>query len=210
MDDTEETYMQPHLDFFYFIGSTYTYLTVMRIEEVAHRHGVEIKWRPFNGRAVMTEHPFFGKPVKSAYMWRDVERRASRLGVAWNGVPPYPIERPNLPNRVAVLAAEQGWVSEYTRAAYKAWFLQHANLEDENVLSDIVERLQQDPARVLAQANSEEIRQKFADESDIARELGIFGSPTFACGKEIFWGDDRLEEALDWAKAAKATAAVSR
>ncbi|HYD94484.1 MAG TPA: 2-hydroxychromene-2-carboxylate isomerase [Noviherbaspirillum sp.] len=189
----------PQLDFFYFIGSTYTYLSVMRIDEVARRAGVTVNWRPFNGRGVMTEHPFHGKPVKCAYMWRDVERRATRLGIGWNGVPPYPIERPNLPNRIAVAAAREGWAPEYSKAAYRAWFSAHKNLEDEKALSEVLASIGKDPAAVIALANSEDIRQLFASETEAARMLGIFGAPTFAVGKEIFWGDDRMEEAIEWA-----------
>lgn len=36
--------------------------------------------------------------------------------------------------------------------------------------------------------------------AEAVRELGIFGSPTFACESEIFWGDDRLEDAIDWCR----------
>jgi 2-hydroxychromene-2-carboxylate isomerase len=50
----------------------------------------------------------------------------------------------------------------------------------------------------IARANSQEIRDAYAAQTELARSLGIFGSPTFACGKEIFWGDDRLEDAIDW------------
>jgi len=190
----------PQVDFFYFIGSTYTYLSVMRVDEVAKREGVTVNWRPFNGRGVMTEHPFHGKPVKCAYMWRDVERRATRFGFDWNGIPPYPIERPNLPNRIAVAAAQEGWAPEYSKAAYRAWFLEHRNLEDEQVLSDVLASIGKDADATLMQANSEGIRQLFANETEAARTLGIFGAPTFSVGKEIFWGDDRMEEAMEWAK----------
>ena len=76
--------MPDPLDFFFFYGSTYTYLTVMRIEQVAARADVEVRWRPFNVREIMIEQnniPFRGKPVKMRYMWRDIERRAARYGI---------------------------------------------------------------------------------------------------------------------------------
>ena len=73
----------PTIEFWFSIGSTYTYLTAMRLEEVAKSSGVEVLWRPFSVRAVMIEQkniPFMGKPVKMAYMWRDIERRAEAYG----------------------------------------------------------------------------------------------------------------------------------
>ena len=76
------------LYFFFFFGSTYTYLSVMRIAKQASAAGVAVRWRPFSVRQIMTEMdniPFAKKPVKAAYMWRDIERRAARLvvPVAW-------------------------------------------------------------------------------------------------------------------------------
>ena len=67
-------------------------------------------------------------------------------------------------------------------------------------LSEILRRLGRDPGEVVARADGEEIRGKYASETELARSMGIFGSPTFACGSEIFWGDDRLEDAIEWCK----------
>jgi 2-hydroxychromene-2-carboxylate isomerase len=113
--------MPKQLDFFFFYGSTYTYLTVMRIEGAAQLAGIEVRWRPFNVREIMIEQnniPFRGKPVKMQYMWRDIERRAARYGIPFNRVPTYPVDSGNLANRVGVLAATEGWCPEYTRATY--------------------------------------------------------------------------------------------
>ena len=69
------------IDFWYSIGSTYSYLTVSRLPQIALDNGLEIFWWPFNVRDVMVEQkniPFSNKPVKLAYMWRDIERRASQ------------------------------------------------------------------------------------------------------------------------------------
>lgn len=72
------------IDFWYPIGSTYSYLTVMRLREVERAHNVTFRWPPLNVRHVMVEQsniPFKGKPMK-AYMWRDIERRAQRYGLS--------------------------------------------------------------------------------------------------------------------------------
>ena len=65
-------------DFWFSIGSTYTYLTVERIGDLARENGIDVQWRPFSVRALMQEMnniPFAGKPAKERYMWRDLERR---------------------------------------------------------------------------------------------------------------------------------------
>jgi 2-hydroxychromene-2-carboxylate isomerase len=189
------------LDFFLFIGSTYTHLAVNRAEALAERSGIALRWRPFSARTLMLEQnnrPFVGKPVKLAYMWRDVERRALRHGVPFAGVPPYPIDMEERANRVATVAAMEGWCPAFVRAAYGAWFLEGKDPGAVEHLEPVLERLGRDPAKVLARADTADIRERYAAETDTARRLGIFGSPTFVSGPEFFWGDDRLEDAIDW------------
>ena len=195
--------MSEPLDFFFFIGSTYTYLAVGRVDEVAAREGVPIRWRPFNVRALMIEQdnrPFVGKPVKLSYMWRDLERRANRYGTAFVAIPPYPIDCKDLANRVAVVASLESWCPEYVRAAYGAWFLDGEDPGEEKPLRRVLSQLGKQPEEVIARANSKEIRERYAAETSVARQLGVFGSPTFVWGSEVFWGDDRFEDALEWAK----------
>jgi 2-hydroxychromene-2-carboxylate isomerase len=195
--------MPNQLDFFLFYGSTYTYLSVMRIEQVAAEAGLNVRWRPFNVREIMIEQnniPFRGKPVKMRYMWRDIERRAARYGIPFSGVPPYPVDPEFLANRVGVVAAIEGWCPEYTKATYRAWFLEDKPPGDPKHLSSILRALEKDPEAEISLADSREVRDQYDSETSVAREMGIFGSPTFAIGDEIFWGDDRLEDALEWAK----------
>lgn len=189
------------LDFFLFIGSTYTYLAVNRAEAAAARAGIALRWRPFSARTIMLEQnnrPFVGKPVKMTYMWRDLERRAERHGVPFAVIPPYPIDMDERANRVATLAADEGWCPAFTRAIYAQWFLEGKDPGAPAPLAAVLRGLGRDAEAVLRRADEDDIRAAYAAETDAARALGIFGSPTFACGGEIFWGDDRLEDALDW------------
>ena len=193
--------MAGQLDLFFFCGSTYTYLTVMRVEEAAARAGVEVRWRPFNVREIMIEQdniPFRDKPVKMRYMWRDLERRAARHGIPFDGVPTYPVDPENLSNRVGIIAADEGWCPEYTKATYRAWFLEDKPPGDPEHLRSILAALGKDPEAVIDAAGLREVWDRYDAETDVARSMGIFGSPTFVVGGEIFWGDDRLEEALEW------------
>jgi len=193
--------MTKDLDFFLFLGSTYTYLAVNRAERLAAGQSITLRWRPFSARTLMLEQnnrPFIGKPVKLAYMWRDLERRAQRHGIPFVSIPNYPNDADELANRVATIAALEGWCSAFAKAAYAAWFLENQDPGTTASLAGILQKLDLDPAAVIARANSEEIRKKYTAETEVARSLGIFGSPTFVYGTEIFWGDDRLEDAIDW------------
>jgi 2-hydroxychromene-2-carboxylate isomerase len=189
------------IDFWFTMGSTYTYLTVMRINQVQRSHGATIRWRPFDLLTILKEMkhiPFADKPNKMAYMWRDIERRAAIRGIPFNKPAPYPLRNSTLANRVALVGLQEGWGEDFVRASYRRWFLCNEETGSEPNLSKSLEEAGQDGPRVVAKADSAETLATLAAETDAARELGIFGSPTFALGQEIFWGDDRLEDAVDW------------
>jgi 2-hydroxychromene-2-carboxylate isomerase len=193
--------MPSQIDFWFSIGSTYTYLSVMRIDEVAQRAGLSFQWRPFDVRAIMVEMnniPFHNKPVKMQYMWRDVERRAGFYGLPWSTVPPYPIKHLSLVNRIALSAAEEGWCADYVKAAYENWFINGQDPSVEPSLSDNLRSIGQNPDKVIARATSNEAKAALEAATVTAHALGIFGSPTFVTNGEIFWGDDRLEDAIRW------------
>ena len=196
--------MSSAMDFYFFIGSTYSYLSVMRAESLAAQAGVGLVWRPFSVRTLMREQnniPFATKPIKMKYMWRDVERRASTFGVPFDGVPPYPIDPNELANHVATLAALEGWCKDFTRAAYRKWFLGKQDPGSPEALREVLQALGHDADRCIGRASDADVKQAYAAATERARQLGLFGSPTFVVGDEIFWGDDRLEDALAWCKA---------
>lgn len=193
--------MSRQIEFFFFIGSTYSYLSVCRADAAAARAGSELIWRPFSVRTLMREQsnvPFATQPIKMKYMWRDIERRAARFGVPFAGVPPYPIDPDELANHVATLAASKGWCREFTQAAYREWFLGKQDPGAPNALRRILESLGQDAERCIGQARAESTKRDYLATTAQARQLGMFGSPTFVVEREIFWGDDRLEDALEW------------
>ena len=175
----------------------------MRLPEVEKASGVEIRWRPFNVRHVMIEQnniPFKDKPIKTAYMWRDIERRAARYGLAPRIPAPYPVPGLVLANQIAMLGVEEGWGAAYTRATYQRWFERGEPAGEEPNLSASLKAIGSDPSQVLAAAQSERIIEALAQATDEAMGLGVFGSPTFVVDGEVFWGDDRLEDALLWAE----------
>ena len=191
------------IDFWFSIGSTYSYLTVMRLSDVGRASGVDIHWRPFNVRHVMIEQnniPFKDKPVKTAYMWRDIERRAERYGLSPKIPAPYPLPGLVLANLVATVGREEGWLEKYVVATYRRWFEKGEPAGEEPNISASLGEIGCDPQRVLAAAQSERVTSALASATEEAMELGVFGSPTFVVDGEVFWGDDRLEDALAWAK----------
>jgi 2-hydroxychromene-2-carboxylate isomerase len=189
------------IDFWFTMGSTYTYLTVTRLPHVAAATGTEFRWRPFHLLIILKEMnhvPFADKPVKCAYMWRDIGRRAAMYGIPAKLPAPYPVANSERANLVAIVGMREGWGSDYVRAAYRLWFQSgQENGSDANIIGSLRE-VGQDPSRVLELAESDGTKAFLIAETKAARELGIFGSPSFVVAGELFWGDDRLQDALAW------------
>ncbi|MGG5820191.1 2-hydroxychromene-2-carboxylate isomerase [Falsiroseomonas sp. HW251] len=195
--------MTATVDFWVSIGSTYTYLAVMRAEAVAQAEGVALNWRAFSVRKIMVEQnnsPFRNKPVKAAYMWRDIARRAAARGLSPRIPAPYPLEEFDLANKVAVLGLQRGWGRDYIRAAYRLWFEQGIEAGQPDNLAGALGGLGLDVAAALEEARSDAIRAAYDAATEEAKALGVFGAPSFVAAGEVFWGDDRLEDALAWAK----------
>ena len=193
----------PHIDFWFTMGSTYSYLSVSRLADVERSTGMTFRWRPFHLLVILQEMkhiPFADKPTKSAYMWRDIERRAAMYGIPVKLPVPYPAKQSVVANLVAIVGMRENWGADFVRAAYRRWFQRGEETGSEPNVSESLRDIGQKPERVLALANSEEMKATLTAETDAARELGIFGSPTFTVGRELFWGDDRLADAISWCR----------
>ena len=200
--------MTGRVDFWFEFASTYTYLSMMRIEGEAAKRGVELRWRPFLLGPIFaaqgwSSSPFNVYPAKGAYMWRDMERRAAALGA--------PFERPSgealarfpqnglLAARTALIGIDEGWGAAFCRAVCSAEWVEARDISDQGVVADAVEKAGGDPGAALARATTDENKMRLRANCEEAQRLGLFGAPSFTVGGELFWGDDRLEAALDWA-----------
>ena len=192
------------IDFYFSIGSTYTYLTVTRILDVEKKHEVKFNWKPFSVRAIMKEMknvPFpKEKKNKVDYMWRDIERRAEGYGFFAKTPVPYPLTQFDLANKLAILGLKEGWGINYVRTTYKRWFQEGKEPATEPNISEIFSELKLDKEKVIAKANSNELEKEYLANTESARNNKIFGSPSFVVNNEIFWGDDRMEDAITWSK----------
>lgn len=193
-----------NINFYFSIGSTYTYLSVTRILDVEKRHQVKFNWIPFSVRSIMKEMnniPFpKDKKNKVDYMWRDIERRAEGYGFFAKTPVPYPLSEFDLANKLAILGLKEGWGMDYVRLTYKRWFQEGKEPATEPNISEIFTELKLDKEQTISKANSEEIENEYLSNTDSARKNKVFGSPSFIVNSEIFWGDDRMEDAITWSK----------
>jgi 2-hydroxychromene-2-carboxylate isomerase len=196
----------PKIEFWYEFASTYSYLAAMRIEAAAAAAGVAVEWKPFLLGPIFhaqgwDNSPFNIYPTKGRYMVRDMERLAAERGLRFALPKPFP-QNSLLAARLALVGAEEGWIAPFTRAVFTAEFADGAQIADRGVLASILDGLRLDSQRLLSRTEQPEIKDRLKRQTGKAQELGIFGAPSFVCGGELFWGDDRLEQALAWAKRA--------
>ncbi len=196
--------MPGKLDFWFDLASTYSYPTAMRIAPLAKAADVRVRFRPFLLGPIFkaqgwTTSPFNLYPAKGTYMWRDLARTCAELGVPFRRPDPFP-QNSLLPARVALAGLERGWGEDFCRAVLRAEFGEGRRIGEAAVIADILADLKIDARDALAAAQSDPIKLKLRTETEAAGTLGIFGAPTFTTAdKELFWGNDRLEQALRWA-----------
>jgi 2-hydroxychromene-2-carboxylate isomerase len=190
------------LQFWFEFASTYSYVAASRVERVAGAAGVTVDWKPFLLGPIFrgqgwSDSPFNVYPVKGRYMWRDMERLCAAEGL--------PLKRPSqfprnglLAARVATLDEAAPWRAEFVRRIYTANFADDRDIADPVVVGTVLGSLGLAEAEILESAHGRENKERLRVQTEEAVRLGIFGAPTFVVGAELFWGNDRLEQAVAW------------
>jgi 2-hydroxychromene-2-carboxylate isomerase len=199
-------------DFFFEFASTYSYPAAMRISEVARDAGVAVRWRPFLLGPIfkaqgLDTSPFNIYETKGRYMWRDLERTCEEMGLPFRRPEPFP-QNGLLAARVAHVGLEQDWGEAFCRAVYVAEFGRGQQIGEESVVRDLLIALGLAPDPILARAGSPTIKERLRATTTEAQRLGIFGAPNFVVNGELFWGNDRLEQALRFVRRARPTAST--
>jgi 2-hydroxychromene-2-carboxylate isomerase len=194
----------PHpLEFWFDFGSNYSYLAAMRIEQLSGRAGVQVLWRPFMLGPIFqgfgwTSSPFVLQKEKGEYVWRDMERLAHKYGVPWKRPTTFP--RPAVyPMRVAVAHQDATWVPAFCKRIFSLNFAEDADINDNTLCARVLDSLGQPGARLVDEAQSESNKAKLRSQSEEAQRRNIFGAPMLFAGPEMFWGNDRLEDAVEFA-----------
>ncbi|MCJ2129032.1 2-hydroxychromene-2-carboxylate isomerase [Methylobacterium sp. E-045] len=196
---------RPTLEFWYEFSSTYSYLAAMRIDGMADAAGVAVRWRPFLLGPIFASQgwnssPFNLFPAKGRHMWRDVEREVARQGLPpLKRVDPFP-QNSLSATRAATYGMDHDWLVPFSKAVYETQFSLGHSIAEPQAVAGILDRLGLDGTVILKAAASEGNKGRLRVNGEEARSRGIFGAPTFLTGDgELFWGNDRLEQALAWA-----------
>jgi 2-hydroxychromene-2-carboxylate isomerase len=192
------------IDFWFDFASGYSYLAAERIEDAARSAGVPFRWKPFLLGPIFqkqgwTDSPFNLFPAKGRYMWHDIERSCATYGLSFHRPSVFP-RNSVLPARVAIVAADQGWCGPFARAVFRANFAEDRDISDPGELVAILDGLGHPGREILGQSESAENKPRLRAQTENAEKQGIFGAPSFVVGGELFWGNDRLEQSIAWAR----------
>lgn len=192
------------LEFWFDFASTYSYIAAMQIETRCAQGDVALRWRPFLLGPIFAlqgwdDSPYNLNPIRGAYMWRDLERLTSKYGYPWRKPSQFP-RASTLAARVGAFAQDEPWIGTYARAVFEANFGRDLDIANEEVVADALVAAGQDARSTLASALSAEHRGALRANTQRATELGVFGAPTCIVEREVFWGEEAIEDAIEWAR----------
>jgi len=190
------------VDFWYEFASTYSYPAAMRVEALAAARRVELDWRPFLLGPLFAaqgwrDSPFNIYPAKGRYMWRDMQRVCERIGLPLARPDPFP-QNSLFAARVALML-EAPARAAFSRGVYLAQFGEGRPIAEVATLAPLIEALGLDANETLERAQCAANKERLKAECTRAAEIGLPGAPCLVTSDgEVFWGNDRLEEGLEW------------
>jgi 2-hydroxychromene-2-carboxylate isomerase len=199
---------RPVLDFWFDFASTYSHLAASRIGPLAAEAQVEVRFRPFLLGPIFKAQgwdtsPFNLYSAKGRNMWRDLERLSEDAGLPFRRPESFP-QNGLLAARVALVGFPQGWGVRFCVEVFRAQFCDGDRIDEPATLTAMLSRLGTDAKAALAAAQADDNKARLRAQTEEAQRLGLYGAPSFVTASgELFWGNDRLEQALRWAKRGK-------
>ena len=189
-------------DFYFDFISPYSFLAHKEIRKIEHKASIKIKYKPILLGGLHNLHgikaPAF-IPAKAKHMIRDCKLIAEKKKINFKFNSYFPIKSLNLMRGVLV-AEEDNFKSYYIDNIFNAIWQDGLNINDENILQKILKNLNVNPKTFLLRVSSSSIKDLLKKKTSEAYEKGIFGAPSFVSNNKIFWGQDRIEFALNEAK----------
>ena len=195
--------MPNSIEFWFDFASTYSYVAALRIQSLCEAAGLNLTWKPFLLGPLFTEQlgirdsPFNAYPIRGAYMWRDLDRLCEKYSLPWRRPTSFP-RNSVLAARVAFIASEEPWGGQFIRAVFLANFSKDLEIGDPSILADLLERQGSHSKEILERAISPETKTGLRAQTAEASRLRMFGAPNFIVSNEMFFGQDRLEDAIQW------------
>jgi 2-hydroxychromene-2-carboxylate isomerase len=191
--------LSPPATFYFDLGSPYAYLTAERISGLFTKAGLEQpEWQPIllGGLFRTFGRDSWANGPERAEGIAEVERRAAAYGLP---SPAWPEPWPGntlFAMRVATFAKQTGRTVSFALAAFRQAFAAGRDLSEPDNVLIAAAACELHPRALLKAVETEGVKNALREATDRAAELGVTGVPALVVGDQVFWGDDRLEEAV--------------
>jgi 2-hydroxychromene-2-carboxylate isomerase len=186
------------IDFYYSIGSRYSYLAQSQIAALERDFSVAVRWSPLRSAELMRaagRTPFEGTAASTqyvpAYRSLDAERWARLYGIAYREPDWAKIDFARV-NLAAVAASGQADPRAYSEALFRQAYGEGAAVFDDRTLAALARAAGLDGDRLIAEIDAPETQARHHATLEAALSVGVFGVPSFVIGGEVFWGNDRI------------------
>lgn len=191
------------LEFWFDFASTYSYVAAMRIDGLCRAAAVQIRWTPFLLGPIFllqgwNDSHFNINPRRGAYMWRDLERLTAKFHLPWKRPTQFP-RASTLSARIACMVSGEPWCGDFIRAIFRANFADDRDIGERDVVADVLLRLGQPAEALIERSLASDQRGTLRANTQRAIDAGIFGAPNCLVQGELFWGEESLEDAIEWA-----------
>jgi 2-hydroxychromene-2-carboxylate isomerase len=188
------------IEFWFDFGSNYSYLSMCRIGCLAAAAGVQVQLKPFMLGPIFKSlgwetSPFVLQTMKGNYVWRDMQRQCDKYGLRWQRPTSFP-RNALLAARVALQGEGAPWLEAFCEKVMLANFADDRAIDEPAVIREILAAVGADGESIIAAASNDACKGALRERTAEALARGIFGAPMFFVGDEMFWGNDRLEDAL--------------
>jgi len=189
--------IKAHIDYYFWMNSDWAYLGADRLEALARRQEISIRYKPVDlpdvysrtGGVLLEQR----SQERQSYRVAELQRWCRKLGVHVNPYPKHMCPNAGLASCLVIAADLRGLaVLPLYKAILQAEWAEERDISAETTLCEILEEQCLD-ATLLGQAKTPEIAERYRAYTDEAVKAGVFGSPSYVYRGELFWGQDRLD-----------------
>ena len=186
-------------EFYFDFGSPYTFLAHKGIRKIEKENSIKIKYMPVLLGALLKltgVKANIDVPIKGKYMIKDCKLWAEKYNIEFKFNNYFPIITLNL-MRCALVAENKGFSQIFINKIFDAIWKDGLNLNDNSILEKLLKNIDINPKNFLIEAIDLKIKNELKKRTDEAYKKGVFGTPSFIVNNKIFWGQDRLQFALN-------------
>ena len=189
-------------EFYFDFASPFSFLAHKETKRIKKENSIQMKYIPILLDGLLKSAGIIANadiPVKAKYMIKDCKLWAEKYNIMFKFNNYFPIKTLDL-MRCVLVAEKKNFAQNFINKVFDAIWKDGLNLNDNIIVEKLIKNLDINPKTFLMEAVDSEIKNELKKKTDDAYKKGIFGAPSFIVNNKMFWGQDRLEFALNEAK----------